>query len=152
MLNSTDEIICRGTSAWLLLDSKSLRPKILPQLFPKIKMHESKEALSDLPHKIIPSCQLEFVYDTQIRYSDVDLNQHANNAKYIELMLDCFDKEFHKDHVIKLLVVSFNAESKYGDEIQLFKGTEKETPLIHYIEAKNQTSSKMVFQALVEWN
>ena len=151
MLNSTDEIICRGTSAWLLLDSKSLRPKILTQLFPEIKMNESKEALSDLPHKIIPSCQSELVYATQIRYSDVDLNQHANNAKYIELMLDCFDKKFHKDHMIKSLVVSFNAESKYGDEIQLFKATEKDNLLTHYLEAKNLSNSKIVFQALVEW-
>ncbi|MCW9065273.1 MAG: thioesterase, partial [Ignavibacteriaceae bacterium] len=49
MFDSKDEIICRGTSAWLLLDSKSLRPKILPQLFPEIKMHDSIEALIDLP-------------------------------------------------------------------------------------------------------
>ena len=30
MLDSKDEIICRGTSAWILLDSKSLRPKLFP--------------------------------------------------------------------------------------------------------------------------
>ena len=67
-------------------------------------------------------------------------------------MLDCFDKEFHKEHTIKSLTVSFNAESKYGDEIHLSKGTENENPLIHYIEAKNQTSAKIVFQSIVEWN
>jgi hypothetical protein len=66
-------------------------------------------------------------------------------------MLDCFDKEFHRDHLIKSLVVSFNAESKYGDEIHLYKGTEKEIPLTHYVEAKNLNSTKLVFQALVEW-
>jgi acyl-ACP thioesterase len=152
MLNSSEEIICRGTSAWLLLDAKSLRPKILPQLFPDIKMHDSIAALVDLPQKIKHTSQQDSIYSTQVRYSDIDLNQHANNAKYIELMLDCFEKEFHKEHTMKSLVVSFSAESKYGDEIQLFKGIEKEIPLIHYIEAKNQTSNKMVFQAIVEWN
>ncbi|MCW8805967.1 MAG: thioesterase [Ignavibacteriaceae bacterium] len=152
MFDSKDEIICRGTSAWLLLDSKSLRPKILPQLFPEIKMHDSIEALIDLPQKITHESPPDSIYSTQIRYSDIDLNQHANNAKYIELMLDCFNKEFHSEHTIKSLVVSFNAESKYGDEIQLFKGIEKEIPLTHYIEAKNQTSNKIVFQAIVEWN
>lgn len=152
MFDSKDEIICRGTSAWLLLDSKSLRPKILPQLFPEIKMHDLIEALIDLPQKIIHTSQPVSIYSTQVRYSDIDLNQHANNASYIKFMLDCFDKEFHKEHTIKSLVVSFSAESKYGDEIKLFKGTEKDNPLTHYIEAKNQTSSKMVFQAIVEWN
>jgi medium-chain acyl-[acyl-carrier-protein] hydrolase len=152
MIDLKDEIICRGTSAWLLLDSKSPRPKILPQLFPEIKMHDSIDALIDLPQKITHTSQLDSIYSTQVRYSDIDLNQHANNASYIKFMLDCFDKEFHREHAIKSLVVSFSAESKFGDEIQLFKGIEKEIPLTHYIEAKNQTSNKMVFQAIVEWN
>jgi len=152
MFDFKDEIICRGTSAWLLLDIKSKRPKILPQLFPEIKMHDSMDALTDLPKKIIPSSKLENIYKTQIRYSDIDLNQHANNAKYIELMLDCFDKEFHKEHTIKSLTVSFKAESKYGDEIQLFKGMENAHLLRHYIEAKNLSSNKIVLQAQVEWN
>jgi acyl-ACP thioesterase len=152
LFNSNDEIICKGTSAWLLIDSKSLRPKILPELFPEIKMHDSKDALSDLPQKIIPAEQTEVIYSTQIRYSDIDLNQHANNASYIKFMLDCFDQVFHKANTIKSLTVSYNAQSMYDDEIQLFKGTEKDNPLTHYIEAKNLSSSKMVFQAIVEWN
>ena len=151
LFNSKDEIICRGTSAWLLIDSKSLRPKILPQLFPEIKMLDSKNALPDLPQKIIPSSETEIIYSTQIRYSDIDLNQHANNAKYIELMLDCFDQEFHKKYTMKTLTVSYNAQSRYGDEILLSKGTEKDIPLTYYVEVKNLSISKIVFQAIVEW-
>ena len=152
MVDSKDEIICRGTSAWLLLDAKTLRPKILPQLFPEVKMYETKEALADLPQKIIPASQKEVIYKTQIRYSDIDLNQHANNASYIKLMLDCFNKEFHRAHTIKSLIVSFNAESKYGNEIQLSKSVENEDSLRYYIEAKNLDSEKIVFQSLINWS
>ena len=151
MYNSKDEIMCKGTSAWLLLDSKSLRPKILNQLYPDLKMLETKDALPDLPEKIIPKAQTEIVYSTQIRFSDIDLNQHANNASYIRLMLDCFDQEFHKAHTIKSLIVSFNSESKYGHQIQLSKGIEKDNPLTHYVEAKKINSNKPVFQGLVDW-
>lgn len=152
MYNSRDEIICKGTSAWLLLDSKTLRPKILTQLYPEIKMLVTKDVLQDLPKKIIPGEQTEIVYSTQIRYSDIDLNQHANNAKYIELMLDCFDQEFHMEHTIKSLTVLFNSETKFGDQIQLSKGTEIENSVPHYVEAKNLNSGKIVFQSLVDWN
>jgi acyl-ACP thioesterase len=152
LFNSKDEIICKGTSAWVLLDSKSLRPKILPKLFPDIKMLDSKNALSDLPQKIIPPAQSEVVYSTQIRYSDIDLNQHANNAKYVERMLDCFDQEFHNEHTLKSLTVSFSSETKYGDQIQLSRGCENKTTLTQYIEGKNLFSNKLVFQAVVEWN
>jgi len=152
MFNLKDEIIFKGTSAWLLLDSKNLRPKILPQLFPNLKMLDTKDALNDLPEKIIPGTEKQAVYSTKIRYSDIDLNQHTNNAKYIEMMLDCFDQEFHHAHQIKSLTVSFNSESKYGDEIQLIRGSKENRQLIHYIEGKNLTTSKTVFQASVEWN
>ncbi|MDZ7624052.1 MAG: thioesterase [Ignavibacteriaceae bacterium] len=152
LFNSKDEVICKGTSAWLLIDSKSLRPKILPQLFPEIKMLDSKDALSDLPQKIIPTKETKIIYSTQIRYSDIDLNQHANNASYIKFMLDCFNKEFHREHTVKSLTVSYNAESKFGDLVQLYQGTEKDNPLTNYIEAKNLSSNKSVFQALIEWN
>jgi acyl-ACP thioesterase len=151
LFNSKDEIICRGTSAWLLLDSKSLRPKILPQLFPGLKMLESKDALPDLPQKIISSSKTEIIYSTQLRYSDIDLNQHANNAKYIELMLDCFDKEFHSAHKIKSLVVSFIAESKHGDQIQLSKSGRGESDFEYFIEVKNLSTNKIVCQALLKW-
>jgi medium-chain acyl-[acyl-carrier-protein] hydrolase len=152
LLNSKDEIICKGTSAWLLLDLKTFRPKILPQLFPEIKMYDSLNALTDFPQKIIPSKQTEPVFTTRIKYSDIDLNQHTNNAKYIELMLNCFDTEFHTWHTVKTLTVSFNAESKFGDQIQLNKGNLDESQLSHYVEGKNLTSNKIVFQAKVEWN
>jgi medium-chain acyl-[acyl-carrier-protein] hydrolase len=151
ILNSKEEIICRGTSAWLLLDSKSLRPKILTQLFPEIIMYESKEALTDLPQKIVPFSQTEIIYTTQVRYSDIDLNQHANNAKYVELMLDCFDQGFFEQHVIESLTVSFNSESKFGDQIQLNRGIDSKTPFTNYIEATNLNTKKLVFQALMNW-
>lgn len=151
MLDSREKIICRGTSAWLLMDSKSFRPKVLTQIFPDLKMYDSQDALNDLPQKITTPQNMEKVYTSKIRYSDIDLNQHANNAKYIELMLDCFDKEFHREHRIKSLVVSFNAESKFGDEIQLCKAAEKESLLSYYIEAKNQSNDKIVFQSFVDW-
>jgi len=151
ILNSDNEVICKGTSAWLLLDLKTLRPKILTELYPELKMLDLKDALNDLPQKITPTSLTEIVYSSQIRYSDIDLNQHANNAKYIELMLDCFDIEFHKIHTIKSLTVSFNSESKFGDQIQFNKGTESKTHHTYYIDAKNMNTNKMVFQALVDW-
>lgn len=151
LFNLKDEIICRGTSAWLLLDSKSLRPKILPKLFPEIKMLDLKEALPDLPQKIIPSSKTDMIYTTQIRYSDIDLNQHANNAKYIELMLDCYDQEFHRKHSLKTLTVSYNGQSKFGEQIQLHKSKIDGTENIYYVDAKNLFTNKTVCQAIMEW-
>jgi acyl-ACP thioesterase len=148
-LNSKDEIIIKGTSAWLLLDAKSLRPKVLTQLYPELKMLETKVALTDLPNKLSPFEKLELIYSKVIRYSDIDLNNHTNNAKYVELMFDCFDQEIHKEHTVNTLTISFNAETKFGDEVNLYKGSNNSVN--HFIEAKNKNTSTTVFQGLVEW-
>ena len=151
MLNSNNEVIVKGTSAWLLLDAKTLKLKILTRLFPGFTMLESKEALTDLPQKIISQNKVEIVYSKKIGYSDIDLNQHTNNAKYIDLLFDCFDQNFHKEHWVKSLTVSFNAETKFGDEIELYKGSPNSDLTSHYVEAKNKKSGNTVFQALVDW-
>ena len=152
MLDSNGKIICKGTSAWLLLDIKTLRPKILTELYPDLKMFDNQDALTDLPQKIKPHTQLKEIFTTEIRYSALDLNQHTNNAKYIEFILDCYSKEFHKEHRVKSLTVSFNSETKYNDSVKLFKGVEKQESLTNYREAKNPEYNKIVFQSLIEWD
>ena len=151
IFNSKDEIIIKGTSAWLLLDSKSLRPKILTQLYPELKMLDTKDALTDLPQKINSVKNTEFIFSKKICYSDIDLNRHTNNAKYIEMVFDCFDQNFHNEHWVKSLMVSFNAETKSGDEIELFKGNLQTNAVSHYVEAKNKNTGSPVFQAISEW-
>jgi acyl-ACP thioesterase len=148
--NNKNETLCKGTSAWLLLDSKSHRPRILTQLYPDLKMLDTKDALTDLPQKINSPNELEMIYSKKISYSDIDLNQHTNNAKYVELMFDCFEQEFHKQHTVKSLIVSFNSETKFGDELDLYRG-ELSSNLSHYVEAKNKNTKALVFQAIVDW-
>lgn len=150
LFNIGKEIICKGTSAWLLLDSKSLRPKILTRLYPDLKLLENNEALTDIPQKIIPPKEMEKIYSKKIRYSDIDLNKHTNNAKYIEFMFDCFDHEFHLEHTVKTLTVSFNAETKIGDEVEIYRG-ELNSNSSHYVEARNTYSGNLVFQAEIDW-
>jgi len=152
MLNNKDEIIARGTTAWLLLDSKSLRPKILTQLYPELKLLDTKDALPDLPQKINSETEMEKVHSKIIGYSDIDLNQHTNNAKYIELMFDCFDQNFHKEHWVKSITVSFNAQTRFDEEIELYKGIASPNVPSHHIKAKNKNTGNSIFQALIEWN
>ena len=133
-----------------MLDSKTLRPKILTRLYPELKLLD-KVALPDLPQKIISQNKVDIVYSKKIGYSDIDLNQHTNNTKYIDLLFNCFDQNFHKGHWVKSLTVSFNAETKFGDEIELYKGSPNADLTSHYVEAKNKNSGNTVFQALVEW-
>lgn len=150
-IDSKGITLCKGTSAWLLLDSKSLRPKLLTQLIPKITLLETKDALSDLPQKMSSSVKLEKSYTKNIQYSDIDLNQHTNNARYVEFLFNCFDQKFHKEHAVKSLTVSFVAQTKLNDEIQFYMGFADSDSKLSYVEGKNINGDNLVFQAEVEW-
>lgn len=151
MFNSDDEILCKATTAWLLLDAKTLRPKMMPQLFPDVILLEEKSSLEDLPGKIPNISQTEKIFSKEIKYSDIDLNKHANNAKYVELIQDCYDQEFYNTHQMKSLTISFLSEAKYGETVEVSKNNQTDGEETHFIAAKNLNTEKAVFQAMVEW-
>jgi medium-chain acyl-[acyl-carrier-protein] hydrolase len=151
MLDNDDEVLCKATTAWLFLDAKSLRPKIMPQLFPDVIFLEEKSAIDDLPQKFQNIPQTESMYSKELKYSDIDLNKHTNNAKYVELLLDSYDQEFHNSHPMKSLTISFLSETKFADTIEILKSNDAELANSHFVEAKNLKTRKTVFQAMVNW-
>jgi acyl-ACP thioesterase len=152
MLDKDENALCKATTAWLFLDAKSLRPKIMPQLFPDVIFLEEKSAVDDLPEKFKDIPQTELVYSKELKYSDIDLNKHTNNAKYVELLLDCYKNEFHNSHQMKSLTISFLSETKFGDTIELLRSNQNEPEGSHFVEGKNLKTGKTVFQAQVSWN
>jgi len=148
MMDKNNNLLCKATTAWLFLDSSSLRPKIMPEIFPEVKFYEEKSAIDELPQKFQNFTQTELIFSKKIKYSDIDLNKHVNNAKYVEFMNDSYDGKFHSSHQLKALTASFLSEAKFGDTLQIFKGIKDKTDSIV---AKNSNTEKTVFQAMVEW-
>jgi acyl-ACP thioesterase len=148
MMDKSGSVLCKGTTAWLFLDAKSLRPKIMPQLFPDVIFLEEKIAVDELPQKVQNITQREKIFSKKIKYSDIDLNKHVNNAKYVEFMNDCYDDKFHSSHQLKTLTASFLSETKFEDTLQISKGIHNDA---HFIEAANLNTDKVVFRAKGEW-
>ena len=55
--------------------------------------------------------------DFNIRYSDIDSNNHVNNVKYIEWAIESVPVDVVKDYIINRIKVTFEKESKYGEKI-----------------------------------
>ncbi len=60
-------------------------------------------------------------YDRTVGYSDVDVNEHLNNSRYVDFIMDCFTLEEHKKHSIKSIEVNYSNEALPGDTITLYK-------------------------------
>lgn len=143
-----EKIIVKAATAWLPINMKSKRI-IDSTALPAPIQYLEQSAIDEIPQKVIEQQSREFVLTKKMRYSDVDLNQHVNNIHYIELIMDSFGKDKYEKAGLKSLEVNFVSESIYNDELEVYKSCSDRG--VDIIECINKNTSKMIFQAKIEW-
>ncbi len=140
----------RVSTGWLLLNAKTKRPE-RPKNLPKtVKFLSDKKALNEFPKKL-----KDFEYyekkgiEKKILYTDLDLNNHTNNAKYIEFILNSVFSENLKRKEISTFELFFFSDSKFMEEIEcLFKEHDITTNVL----IMNNTKKAKILRADIEWN
>ena len=64
--------------------------------------------------------QLYLKWSHQVRYTDMDFNMHANNAKYIEWVMDSVDIEQLKNYRIREFQINYIQEAHFGDKVDIY--------------------------------
>lgn len=117
--NGHDEICIEGVGLWTLLDLKNRRitmPSRVGITFP-----EQLAAPLDISVEASFSDDegYTFMEERQVRYSDIDVNQHLNNARYIEWTCDLIDCHRFKEGYIADLSIYFKKETAPGQILTL---------------------------------
>jgi len=145
-------LVANATSAWLIVDLLSMKPQ-RPAVFADSVKKIAMDAIKEVPGKIKPQSDWERSHEKRVGYSDLDINHHVNNAKYVEWIFDCMDKDFFKTNRVKSLQVNFLSESKWEDSVELrrkkfdIEGSSKGM----YVEGFNQGLDKGTFNAILEY-
>lgn len=113
-----------SSSSWILMDINSRRAVRMDQA-PSCVHSEPQctEAMMDsIPGKVVPprGMSLEKRGEKRVDYSDVDTNQHANNAKYIVWAMDCLPDELTSNHKVSEVSINFNKEARPGEIVELY--------------------------------
>ncbi|WP_061994220.1 acyl-ACP thioesterase domain-containing protein [Clostridium sp. ATCC 25772] len=139
-------------AAYLLIDKKSPLP------------YKPKE--EDIPYEVIKDRfkqykrinkirfnkdEGELIGKRKVRYNDIDLNKHVNNAKYVEWVEDCFKTEDFKEKRISSIQVNFIKEAKEGQKILFYKYDVKEEKNSYYIQGKDKETDVELFQAKISF-
>ena len=117
ILDSSDTVIGKAVTAWLVIDLDRRRPKrtdTLPSLHPP---NDVESTLPRRPAKIAGLSEITRSDSVRVGYRDLDVNEHVNSARYVEWILDGFHAEFHKSHRLEELEVNYLAEALYGDTL-----------------------------------
>ncbi len=146
-------ILVSAISTWVIIDMETRQmvkiDSIIPSQHPEFL--ESK-AIDRKFEKLKPTGELQLVYKKHVGFSDLDINGHVNNVKYINYILDCFSVEKHGKYQVKSAQINYVSEAVAGDTISLYKNTtdmEGGNKAV-YIEGINDTDSKVYFQAYIQ--
>jgi acyl-ACP thioesterase len=146
--DSHNEIICRGVSGWLLLNAETMRPQRAERLTSDLPFNSGKFALEAFPDRLSGVAGTP-VFSKRIMYNEIDVNNHVNNTRYLDWVMDCFDSEFHRSHQLKSFTLEFLGETHWGDEVELLLGHENH---LFHIQAVSLKTKKVAFRADVEWS
>lgn len=105
-------------TSWLALDrvTKKILPADSLRPWKEISRPETTGLIAD---KIPAEKTYEKLAKFRVRNSDLDTNQHVNNTKYAQWILDSIPFELHRRLRLKSYSVNFTAETHLDDEVQI---------------------------------
>jgi Acyl-ACP thioesterase len=148
-----ENLIGEGTALFFLIDIEKRRPMRIQE-----EQYNSYGVDGDLDCDIsmdkIEKCdEEENIKEFDIRYSDIDSNNHVNNVNYVEWAIEAVPPEVISNYVLTRIKVIFEKETTYGEKISVsatVKEVEDETQLKTYHKIKNNEGSQLTLLE-AEW-
>ncbi|KAL8463438.1 hypothetical protein ACS0TY_033415 [Phlomoides rotata] len=120
---STGLVFARATSTWVMMNQKTrrlskmpdeVRGEISPWFIEKQAIEEeSPEKIEKLDEKAL------FVNsDLKPKRSDLDMNHHVNNVKYVRWMLEAIPDKFLEKHQLSDMILEYRRECGSSDVVQ----------------------------------
>ncbi len=112
------QVIIRASSQWVLIDFAKKRPVCLHDNLPAYKVIDERVIDTDFARLPTPTREdcLEFF---KVRYDDIDVNQHVNNAVYPLWATEAVPTDFHLTHRPMTIEIAFKKEGLFGEKVMI---------------------------------
>lgn len=146
--NEGGEVLANGTSEWCVLSSESRRPiRLEGDAFSGGRQYITEYSGAGEFARVRPEIsEKDFCYEREITAEDIDLNNHTNNKKYTEMVLECFSDEYLSSNPISVYELHFLKETVLGEKIRIYKTETEQGVLVTGISGGN-----VVFRAGMEF-
>lgn len=114
--NINMEEIGRARSLWIFLDTRRKRPSRIPEEFNGIYKLVDEKVFDDF-WELEEEIEIDQTIDFHIRKSDIDYNNHVNNANYLEWIVETIPVEMEKKYFLNEFEIIYKKESLYGETI-----------------------------------
>ncbi len=145
------EVLAVATTCWLLVDLEKGRPRRIESLNVDLRFPDADHAIKEIPDKIAVPEELKPIYEKRILFSDLDVNEHVNNAQYVRWVMDCYDPEVLRAKKVKSIQLNYLGQARYGERVGISMGMVGDPPQRNYVEGVNLKNGERVFQSLIDW-
>lgn len=149
MRDAHGSVIVRAASVWHVLDAKTFRIQKIETLMNTFPHCENRHVFNENPLKIAAFECAETAKIRHVQYSDIDMNNHVNNTKYVQWIFDDLDTGFIAQHSVKDLQINYIAQLQLGDTYTIHNKQLNDTEFVHCI--KNVENNKDVCRLQTKW-
>jgi medium-chain acyl-[acyl-carrier-protein] hydrolase len=149
--NELGKIIGKAKGLWVFFDIQRRRPiQILDTIKEKWSFYKEECMNHDITKKIEPIDTLKHIKEFNINRFDVDTNQHVNNIRYLQWLMESVSEDIIDNFYLHSIDGRFIAEAQLGDTIMSF--TERDVHENSYVHTiKTKSNNKVCAIAKTLW-
>ncbi len=119
MRNSKGELIGEAKSKWVLFDFEerkiAKKPDWLREAYGLSGEETDKLSFSKIPLRF----EASHTHELKVGYADIDINRHANNARYLIWAIEGMSLDWIRKHRVKRANIIFKCETRLGENLQI---------------------------------
>jgi acyl-ACP thioesterase len=140
ILNEEGNLIGVCLSYWMMINLKTRKPTRMPKDVLDLRLSDIDHVLPVKSDRIMPFEETNVKKKFVVRESDLDMNKHVNNARFVEWLMETYNDD--KAYLVKNLDIMFLQESHIGDTITSERKDEEQQNYRHQL--KNQEGKILV--------
>ena len=121
IFDSHDQIIAKASSSWVPIDLGTRKPVV----FKNEDFHDDAKINVDVgidPSKIhLGKDDGILIKSFYVNNSDIDINHHVNNTKYVQWLYDAVTFEEQSSWAYQTIAVNYLGEARANDKINLYR-------------------------------
>ncbi|GFZ15948.1 hypothetical protein Acr_25g0003570 [Actinidia rufa] len=122
--HATGLVFARATSTWVMMNQQTRRLSKMPEevraeISPWfIEKQAIQEELSEKIEKLDDKAKQYVNSNLKPKRSDLDMNHHVNNVKYVRWMLETIPDQFFENHQLSSMILEYRRECGSSDIVQ----------------------------------
>tara|TARA_R110000868_G_scaffold31137_3_gene114304 strand:+ start:569 stop:1312 length:744 start_codon:yes stop_codon:yes gene_type:complete len=118
VFDESHNLMVQATSNWLVLDIKTRKLIPIPDHIKDARFSVDRGGMDKIKGKCtFDQSKIENEFPIGVSWFDLDVNNHVNNTKYFQWILDSLDQSVLANKKPKSIDITFKAEAGYRDEI-----------------------------------